>query len=128
MLGAMKRVRRMLRAPFLSSAQAVELRGATLFDPPVLDGTIVGTERAFDGMVAIYDYERLVSIYAREFACEVEHEGEEWEMAMEWVDYNTLGVMPSIGSRKPVVVRAVERGERGSRLVEIKGVRYQRVA
>lgn len=83
----------------LSAADIKNLEGAPLFDPDYLDEAIIKVEDNLLGShIAVYDYSKLVDLFAKnEF-----HEMEDPEfVAIEWVDYNLLQMIPYMGVRQP---------------------------
>ena len=121
---------RVLRAPMLTSEEAELLEGATLFDPSDLDAAIVGVTRARDGHVAVYDYDRIVTVYANLFRRDNLDDDDDEDfhlMAVEWVDFNTLGVIPNIRDRRPIVVSSAREVTSGKRFTFHK-IGYRQVA
>lgn len=125
----------MLRAPLLTKQEIDFLYGATLFDPSELDAAIVGVVNSKTGHVPVYDYDRIVSAYANMFRRDAgpanddgDHDGDEdfYQQAVEWVDYNTLGVLPSL-TRRPIVVRVASEMTSGKRFV-FRGIKYRQLA
>lgn len=100
----------------------MELDGATLFDPRDLDEAIVGVHEG----CAVYDYEGIVEVYARMLGAAGEESA--WEAAVEWVDFNTLGVLPNIHDRCPIIVRIEEEGLDEGRSFTFHGISYRQVA
>lgn len=49
----------------------------------------------------IYSYDKLIETL-------VEHDGMSEEEAMEWLDYNTLRAIPSMGMMAPIVMYPIE--------------------
>lgn len=124
-----KKVLRAVRPKF-SRDEVTELEGATLFDPVELDRAIVGIARdENDCAVAAYDYDLLVNEYANMAKLEGADDEEAHQGAVEHVDFNTIGILPNIRSRRPIIVR--EEGddpdESGERYV-FAGISYHRLA
>ena len=107
---------RIIRSSVLTEEQKQALTGAPVFDPEFLDAAIIGIDQNEDGeTVLVYSYELLVKCYADHYRAEAEAgryylEHEEYANddpfyvdAQEWVDYNTLGVVPYMGARKPFI-------------------------
>jgi hypothetical protein len=107
---------RIIQSTVLTEEQKQALTGAPIFDPEFLDAAIIGIDTNADGeVVAVYSYDLLVDCYAAHYQAEAEAgryhlEHEEYDGndpfyvdAQEWVDYNTLGVVPYMGARKPKI-------------------------
>lgn len=71
---------------------------AILFDNMSYDGSIVGVTA--DGRV-VYDYDMMVE--------ELVHD-EEWsyEEAAEWIDYNTIRMLPYTGENGPIIMYPIQ--------------------
>ena len=65
-----------------------------VFDNMSYDRSIIGT--TLDGRV-IYDYDLMVEEL-------MEDENWSYEEAVDWIDYNTLGALPSCGGKAPIIV------------------------
>lgn len=113
---------RAIARPRLTTEDRLELEGATLFDPRELDEAIVGVHRG----CAVYDYDGIVEVYSRMLRADGEENA--WEAAVEWVDFNTLGVLPNIHDRCPVIVRIEEDALDEGRRFVFQGITYRQVA
>ena len=71
------------------------LPDAKVFDRHAYDNSIIGT--TFDGR-AIYDFDKMVEELMND-------EGWTEEEAIEWIEYNTLRVLPYGGEKSPLVMR-----------------------
>ena len=67
---------------------------AVVFDNHAYDNSIIGT--TFDGR-AIYDFDKM----AEEL---MQDEGWTHEEAVEWIEYNTIRVLPYGGEKAPLIV------------------------
>lgn len=108
---------RIIKSSVLTEEQKQSLTGAPVCDPDFLDAAIIGIDTNEAGeTVLVYSYDLLVDCYANHYRTEAEAgryylEHDEYEDtddpfyadAQEWVDYNTLGVVPYMGSRKPKI-------------------------
>ena len=72
--------------------------GIILLEPEYYDKAIVGND---DYGRVIYSYDKLVETL-------VEHDRMSEEEAMEWLDYNTLRAIPSMGMMAPIVMYPIE--------------------
>jgi hypothetical protein len=125
---------RVVKSQILTSDEVAKLDGAVLLDPDYLDAAIIGITQIQDvGYVAVYEYEKVVEIYAKfAFGDKSVDEDEEtdmsdpYEIAAEWVNYNTIRSLPYAGSRAPkIVVDADMCDESDVEVVYvIKGARY----
>jgi hypothetical protein len=61
------------------------------------DAFIGTTEYKGAPPVAVYDYEKLIDIHMKN--------GMEYEVAMDFVEYNTMRAIPYMGEHQPIVVR-----------------------
>ena len=76
-----------------------------LFDNPSFDSAIIGITH--DNR-AVYDYDKMVDSLAGEYMKEEgKTEEEAVDMAVEWIDYNTLRALP-YASNGPVVIFNIE--------------------
>ncbi len=84
---------------------------------------------AFGELVAVYDYDLLVAEYANMAKLEGSDDAEAMQNALEHVDFNTLGILPNIKHRCPVIVRedSEDPDESGERYV-FHGISYVRIA
>ena len=71
---------------------------AVVLESPDYLGAIVGVSD--DGRV-IYDYEKMVQ-------CLMETNGMDYEEATEFIDYNTLGALPCMGEKRPIILNRIE--------------------
>ena len=71
---------------------------AVVLESPDYLGAIVGVSD--DGRV-IYDYEKMAQ-------CLMETEGMDYEEAMEFVNFNTLGAVPYMGDKRPIILNKIE--------------------
>ena len=106
---------RIIQSTVLTEEQKEALTGSPVFDPDFLDAAIIGVTQNDDGdVIAVYSYELLVKCYADYY--QAEHEAGEYPLdpedkelgdevfyrdAQEWVDYNTVTVVPYMGPRAP---------------------------
>lgn len=72
--------------------------GAVVFESPDYLGAIVGVSD--DGRV-IYDYDKMAR-------CLMESDGMSYEEAVEFVDFNTLGALSSMGKNRPIIMNRIE--------------------
>lgn len=85
----------------MTAAEKIQNAGfddVVIFDQVSYDDALVGV--TVDGR-AVYDYTKMV-------AWLVEHEGMTEEEAEEWLEYNTIGALPSAGNRGPVIMHTIE--------------------
>ena len=75
-----------------------------LFDNPSFDSAIIGVTHDYR---AVYDYNKMVDSLANEYIEEGHTEEEAVDMAVEWIDYNTLRALPYV-SNGPVVLFNLE--------------------
>lgn len=120
---------RVVKSQALTADEIASLDGAALLEPDFLDGAIIGVAQNQKGeSVAVYEYEKVVELYATfEFGSADTDGGQDpYDIAVEWVDYNTLRALPYAGERAPrVVVDAEDCYEDDADMVyEIKGKRY----
>ncbi len=106
---------RIIKSSVLTEEQKQSLTGAPVFDPDFLDAAIIGIDKNEKSeTILVYSYDLLVNCYAEHYRTEaeagryhLEHEDYEGDPfyadAQEWVDYNTLGVVPYMGTRKPKI-------------------------
>ena len=71
---------------------------AVVFENPDYLGAIIGVSD--DGRV-IYDYERMA-------LCLMETDGMDNEEAMEFINFNTLGALPYMGDKRPIILNKIE--------------------
>ncbi len=71
---------------------------AVVLESPDYLSAIVGVSD--DGRV-IYDYEKMTQ-------CLMETEGMDYEEAMEFVNFNTLGAIPYMGDKRPIILNKIE--------------------
>lgn len=93
---------RKIQSGILTQAQIQALDGATVLDPATLDAAII--DISGQPAVAVYDYNKLVDIFAAEAADGKPPADEEYMGAVEWVDYNIVRGLPYMGTRAPLVV------------------------
>ena len=98
-----KDARRVLRSTVLSKEEVDALEGATIFDPEDLDRAIIATMDDEDGVVAVYEYDKLCQCFYDDGDPD-----STWEGAMEWVDYNLVRALAYMKPRAPVIVMRVE--------------------
>ena len=72
---------------------------AVVLESPDYLGAIVGVS---DDGRAIYDYEKMA-------LCLMETDGMDYEEATEFIDYNTLGALPNMGEKRPIIMMKIER-------------------
>lgn len=105
---------RIIKSSVLTEEQKQSLTGAPVFDPDFLDAAIIGIDKNEKSeTILVYSYDLLVDCYADHYRAEAEagryhlehdeYDGDDpfYVDAQEWVDYNTLGVVPYMGSRRP---------------------------
>lgn len=68
-----------------------------VFDNANYDRSIIGM--TFDGR-AIYDYNMMLEEFAEENNCTIEE-------AMDWINYNTFGVLGNIKRKAPMIVQQI---------------------
>ena len=68
---------------------------AVVFDCPSFDDAIVGVTE--EGQV-VYDYEAMI----RQFSVEANCSDDE---AMEYIEHNTIGALPYMGDKAPIIMR-----------------------
>lgn len=124
---------RVIRSPILTPAELAMLDNAVVLDPDDLDAAIVGvTQDSRGAWVAVYDYDKIVQVYAHLFdTTAADSAAEAYEGALEFVDYNTLRALPYMGERAPWVVRDVEDSdmlEADDVVIVLAGRRYAVVA
>ena len=73
-------------------------KDAVVLESPDYLSAIVGVSD--DGRV-IYDYENMAQ-------CLMETEGMDYEEAMEFVNFNTLGAVPYMGDKRPIILNKIE--------------------
>ena len=73
-------------------------KDAVVLESPDYLSAIVGVSD--DGRV-IYDYEKMAQ-------CLMETEGMDYEEAMEFVNFNTLGAVPYMGDKRPIILNKIE--------------------
>ena len=71
---------------------------AVVLESPDYLGAIVGVSE--DGRV-IYDYEKMAQ-------CLMETDGMDYEEATEFIDFNTLGALPCMGEKRPIILNKIE--------------------
>ena len=71
---------------------------AIVFDNPSFDNAIIGTDQ--DGR-AVYAYDLMIEELMSD-------EGWSEEDAIEWIEYNTLRVIPYAGNMAPIVIYRLE--------------------
>jgi hypothetical protein len=69
------------------------LEGAIVFDCPEFDDAIIGTSHD----------DRVVYSYSKMIDCLMERDGMDYEMACEFIDYNTIRALPYV-ENGPIVV------------------------
>lgn len=72
--------------------------GTVILEPYFLDEAIIGIST--DGRL-IYDYDKLVE-------CFIQHDGMDYEGAVEWVDYNTVRAIEYMGEMKPIILNKID--------------------
>lgn len=70
---------------------------AVVLESPDYLGAIVGVSD--DGRV-IYDYEKMAR-------CLMETDGMDYEEATEFIDFNTLGALPYMGEKRPIILNRI---------------------
>lgn len=71
---------------------------AIVLETPDYLSAIIGVSD--DGRV-IYDYEKMVR-------CLMEIDGMDYEEAIEFIDFNTLGTLPYMGEKRPIILNRIE--------------------
>lgn len=71
---------------------------AVVLESPDYLNAIVGVSD--DGRV-IYDYEKMAR-------CLMETDGKDYEEATEFIDFNTLGALPCMGEKRPIILNKIE--------------------
>ena len=71
---------------------------AEVLESPDYLNAVVGVSD--DGRV-IYDYEKMAR-------CLIETNGMDYEEATEFIDYNTLGALPNMGKKRPIILNRIE--------------------
>ena len=71
---------------------------AVVLESPDYLNAIVGVSD--DGRV-IYDYEKMAQ-------CLMETDGMDYEEATEFIDFNTLGALPCMGEKRPIILNKIE--------------------
>ena len=74
-------------------------KDAVVLESPDYLSAIVGVSD--DGRV-IYDYEKMAR-------CLMETDGMDYEEATEFIDFNTLGALPYMGEKRPIILNKIER-------------------
>lgn len=87
--------------------QAIEegYSGFIVLEPrEVFDGGIIGFDK--DQNRLIYDYEKLVASLSKDNQDSGAYEEGQtaFEMAVEWIDYNTLRSLPYMGEFRPIII------------------------
>lgn len=106
---------RKVNYPFSSPAEEASLVGAIVLDPPSLDEAIVGVTKNDRGKrVFVYDFEELIRCNAMDHcvgtsAESVDEDVFALDQAFEWVSFNTLGALPYMGDRAPLVLQRLDR-------------------
>ena len=72
--------------------------GAIILDNSAFDNSIIGV--TLDGRL-IYDYDKMIEEL-------IEDDGMSFDEAMEWIDYNTIRVLPYAGSGAPIIIQRVD--------------------
>jgi len=85
--------------------------GFVILEPrEIFDGGIVGYDEAQNRL--IYGYDELCNCLATSYQttdnCDFD---EAWQMAMDWVEYNTLRSISYMGETKPIILLENENGE-----------------
>jgi hypothetical protein len=71
---------------------------SVIFENPDYDAAIVGIDN--DGRV-IYDFDRMIQ-------CLIDEDGMTEEEAMEFIEYNTVRVIPYAGEKAPIILYKLE--------------------
>ena len=71
---------------------------AVVLENPDYLSAVIGVSD--DGRV-IYDYEKMV-------LCLMEVDDMDYEEAMEFIDFNTLGALPNMGKKRPIILNRIE--------------------
>lgn len=72
--------------------------GTVFLEPEWMDKAIIGKAiNEHSNEVLVYSYQALINGF-------IEHDGMDYESAVEWVEYNTLRAIPYMGEQKPIVV------------------------
>ena len=77
--------------------------GAIVFDNPSFDNSIIGITT--DGK-AVYDYDKMVEELMKDEDCSEQE-------AIDWIDYNTIRVIPYAGEMAPVIMFTFKEGVYG---------------
>ena len=97
---------RVIRARDLTAEEISSLDGACVFDPDSLDQAIFAVLHNEAGeAIAVYDEERLIDHFVREFTSEEEdEEGGAYDMAMDHLGFNLIRSLPYMGPRAPKIL------------------------
>lgn len=105
---------RKVNYPFSSKAEEASLTGAVVLDPPSLDEAIIGVTKNDRGdPIFVYDFEELVRCHAKDHAQTLSAPSPDEDVyaldqAFEWVTFNTLGSLPYMGERAPLVLQLLD--------------------
>ena len=70
-----------------------------------MDKAIVGTHYTQEGnVVAVYERGLCLECLAQQFSADCAHDEDPYEQAIEWFEYNTLGSLPSLYEKAPLII------------------------
>ena len=109
--------------------KSLETSDALLFDPVEYDEAIVGVfQRETKVVVAAYDYERLTEITLALNGGSM-NQDEDWDDAVQWVDYNMVRGALYAGKTGPLVIcelaeETPDEIEEGVQIIELAGKKW----
>jgi hypothetical protein len=71
--------------------------GTVILEPEWMDSAIIGYAYVNDVQVLVYSYYALVSTIMK-------NDGSDFEGAQEWIEYNTIPSLQSMGVKAPIIV------------------------
>ncbi len=82
---------------YLTTESIKKLNGAPLFDPNKMNQCIIDIVKNVENeWIAVYSYEKLIEYFNEDLGS--------IEDAIEWIDYNVLGVISAMGNRHPLII------------------------
>ena len=75
-------------------------------EPKDFEEAIIGIAHRFGMEPSVcYDYDKVIEIFAKQFAEDIEDDEDPYEMAVEWFDYNVIGAW--MGDTTPLYIKVL---------------------